>query len=41
MHVRAQIARRRQVLPPEKPAEVLDVVAFLVSRQSSTTWTIA
>ena len=41
MHGLVQIAPRRQVLSPEKPAEVLDVVAFLVSRQSSTPWTIA
>ena len=33
MNVLAQIAKLSQVLPPEKQAEVLDFVEFLVSRQ--------
>ncbi|HEY5864189.1 MAG TPA: DUF2281 domain-containing protein [Candidatus Tectomicrobia bacterium] len=40
MNVLAQIAQLSQILPPEKQAEVLDFVEFLVSRQSSTTWTV-
>jgi hypothetical protein len=40
MNVLEQIARLSQVLPPEKQAEVLDFVAFLVSRQFQTTWTV-
>ena len=41
MNVLAQITQLSQVLPPEKQVEVLDFVAFLVSRQPHTTWTIA
>jgi hypothetical protein len=40
MNVLEQIAKLTQVLPPEKQAEVLDFVEFLVSRQSHTTWTV-
>jgi hypothetical protein len=40
MNVPEQIAKLTQVLPPEKQAEVLDFVEFLVSRQSRTTWTV-
>jgi hypothetical protein len=40
MNVLEQIAQLSQVLPPEKQVEVLDFVAFLVSRQSQTTWTV-
>jgi len=40
MNVLEQIVQLSQVLPPEKQAEVLDFVAFLVSRQSHTTWTV-
>jgi hypothetical protein len=40
MNVPEQIAKLTQVLPPEKQAEILDFVEFLVSRQSRTTWTV-
>jgi hypothetical protein len=40
MNVLEQIAKLSQVLPPEKQAEVLDFVEFLVSRQPYTTWTV-
>ena len=40
MNVPEQIAQLTQVLPPEKQAEVLDFVEFLVSRQSRPTWTV-
>ena len=40
MNVPEQIAKLTQILPPEKQAEVLDFVEFLVSRQSHTTWTV-
>jgi hypothetical protein len=40
MNVLEQIAQRSQVLPPEKQAEVLDFIEFLVSRQPHTAWTV-
>ena len=40
MNVPEQIAQLSQALPPEKQAEILDFVEFLVSRQSSTNWTV-
>jgi len=40
MNVLEQIVQLSQVLPPEKQAEVLDFVEFLVSRQSHMTWTV-
>jgi hypothetical protein len=40
MNVPEQIAKLTQVLPPEKQAEILDFVEFLVSRQSRTTWMV-
>jgi Protein of unknown function (DUF2281) len=40
MNVLEQIAQLSQVLPPEKQAEVLDFIEFLVSRQPHTTWTV-
>jgi uncharacterized protein DUF2281 len=40
MNVLEQIVQLSQVLPPEKQAEVLDFVKFLVSRQSHMTWTV-
>jgi ABC-type cobalamin/Fe3+-siderophores transport system ATPase subunit len=39
MNVPERIAQLSQALPPEKQAEVLDFVKFLVSRQPHTTWT--
>ncbi len=40
MNVSEQIAQLSQALPPEKQAEILDFVEFLVSRQPQTTWTV-
>jgi hypothetical protein len=40
MNVPEQIAQLSQALPPEKQAEILDFVEFLVSRQPQTTWTV-
>jgi hypothetical protein len=40
MNVLEQIAQLSQALPPEKQAEVLDFIEFLVSRQPHTTWTV-
>src|SRR5262249_29177084 len=40
MNVPEQIAQLSQALPPEKQAEILDFVEFLVSRQLQTTWTV-
>jgi hypothetical protein len=40
MNVPEQIAQLSQALPPEKQAEILDFVEFLVSRQPHTTWTV-
>jgi hypothetical protein len=40
MNVLEQIVQLSQVLPPEKQAEVLEFVEFLISRQSHTTWTV-
>ena len=40
MNVLEQIAQLSQALPPEKQAEVLDFVEFLVSRQPQTAWTV-
>jgi ABC-type cobalamin/Fe3+-siderophores transport system ATPase subunit len=40
MNVLEQIAQLSQVLPPEKQAEVLEFVEFLISRQPHTTWTV-
>jgi hypothetical protein len=40
MNVLEQIAQLSQVLPPEKQAEVLDFIEFLVSRQPHTAWTV-
>jgi hypothetical protein len=40
MNVPEQIAQLSQTLPPEKQAEILDFVEFLVSRQPHTTWTV-
>ena len=40
MNVLEQIAQLSQALPPEKQAEILDFVEFLVSRQPHTTWTV-
>jgi hypothetical protein len=40
MNVPEQIAQLSQALPPEKQAEILDFVEFLVSRQSQTIWTV-
>jgi hypothetical protein len=40
MNVPEQIAKLTQVLPPEKQAEILDFVEFLVSRQFHITWTV-
>ena len=40
MNVPEQILQLTQGLPPEKQAEVLDFVEFLVSRQSRTSWTV-
>jgi Protein of unknown function (DUF2281) len=39
MNVLEQIAQLSQVLPPEKQAEILDFIEFLVSRQPRTAWT--
>ena len=39
MNVPEQIAQLSQALPPEKQAEILDFVEFLVSRQPHTVWT--
>ena len=38
MNVSEQVAKLCQGLPPDKQEEVLDFVEFLVSRQSSTSW---
>ena len=40
MNVAEQVAKLCQGLPPDKQEEVLDFVEFLVSRQSSTSWTV-
>jgi hypothetical protein len=40
MNVLEQIAQLSQALPPEKQAEVLDFIEFLVSRQPYTGWTV-
>ena len=40
MNVLEQIAQLSQALPPEKQAEILDFVEFLVSRQPYTAWTV-
>ena len=40
MNVPEQIAQLSQALPPEKQAEILDFVEFLVSRQPHTSWTV-
>jgi hypothetical protein len=40
MNVLEQIAQLSQALPPEKQAEVLDFIEFLVSRQPHTMWTV-
>jgi hypothetical protein len=40
MNVLEQIAQLSQVLPPEKQAEVLDFIEFLVSRQPHAAWTL-
>ena len=40
MTVLEQIAQLSQVLPPEKQAEVLDFIEFLVSGQPHTAWTV-
>jgi hypothetical protein len=40
MNVPEQIAQLSQALPPEKQAEILDFVEFLVSRQPHTVWTV-
>jgi hypothetical protein len=40
MNVPEQVAQLCQALPPDKQAEVLDFVEFLVSRQSRPPWTI-
>ena len=40
MNVLEQIAQLSQILPPEKQAEVLDFIEFLVSRQPHTAWTV-
>jgi len=40
MNVPEQIAQLSQALPPEKQAEILDFVEFLVSRQPHMTWTV-
>jgi hypothetical protein len=40
MNLPEQIAQLSQALPPEKQAEILDFVEFLVSRQPCTTWTV-
>ena len=40
MNVPEQIAQLSQALPPEKQAEILDFVEFLVSRQPHITWTV-
>ena len=40
MNVVEQIAKLSRDLPPDKQTEVLDFVAFLVSRQAPTTWTV-
>jgi len=40
MNVPEQVAQLCQALPPDKQAEVLDFVEFLVSRQSRPPWTV-
>lgn len=40
MNMPDQIAKLSQALPPEKQAEVLDFVEFLVSRQPHPLWTV-
>jgi hypothetical protein len=40
MNVPEQVARLCQALPPDKQAEVLDFVEFLVLRQSRPSWTV-
>ena len=40
MNVPEQIAQLSHALPPEKQAEILDFVEFLVARQPHTAWTI-
>ena len=40
MNVAEQVAKLCQGLPPDKQEEVLDFVEFLVSRQSSTSWSV-
>jgi len=40
MNVSEQVAKLCQGLPLDKQEEVLDFVEFLVSRQSSTSWTV-
>ena len=40
MNVAEQVAKLCQGLPPDKQAEVLDFVEFLVSRQPSTSWNV-
>lgn len=40
MNVSEQVAKLCQGLPPDKQEEVLDFVEFLVSRQSSTSWSV-
>jgi len=40
MNVAEQVAKLCQGLPPDKQEEVLDFVEFLVSRQSSISWTV-
>lgn len=40
MNVADQVAKLCQGLPLDKQEEVLDFVEFLVSRQSSTSWTV-
>ena len=40
MNVPEQIGQLSQALPPEKQAEILDFVEFLVARQPHTVWTV-
>ena len=40
MNVAEQVAKLCQGLPLDKQEEVLDFVEFLVSRQSSTSWSV-
>jgi hypothetical protein len=40
MNVAEQVAKLCQGLPPDKQAEVLDFVEFLISRQPSMSWNV-